>query len=561
MSTLKNEIGQLGQGAPSKQPATENPTDESAGPLIALKDVKKSFGDIDVMRGLTLDVKRGETVVVMGESGSGKSVLIKLMNGLLLPDSGTVELFGKDTLEMRRRELMKIRTRIGTMFQSYALFDSMTVAENVGFPLMEIFDVPRDEARERAMKLLGDLGLGNAVEMLPSELSGGMKKRVSLARALITDPEIVLFDEPTTGLDPIMIEFVDDMLISAQKEFNLTSVIISHDMASAFKLASKMTMLHEGRIVFNGTPEEARTADCAPLRKFADRETSRLERGSSEGEGWTGGDPEEFGLRFEDLPEPPVEPLATIKNVVKNFGANKVLKGASFYVLPNEITTLIGGSGSGKTVLMKHVLGLFEPTSGEISVFGRRNADRSPRELRKMREEIGMLFQGAALFDSMSVLKNVMFPLEEGPAGKGISKSEARDKALETLERLKIADLAEKNPSDVSNGQKKRIGLARAIVTDPKMIIYDEPTTGLDPIMTRYVNDMIVEAQEEFNATALVVSHDMASSFRISSRIALLYHGRIVAFGTPDEVKESTHPHVQEFIFAGSEEDAALESA
>jgi ABC-type transporter Mla maintaining outer membrane lipid asymmetry ATPase subunit MlaF len=543
----------------TEQPSTEE--DEST-PIIRLDDVYKSFGDIHVMKGLSLEVYRGETVVIMGESGSGKSVLIKLMNGLLRPDKGSVQLFGKDTREMRRKELMRIRTQIGTMFQSYALFDSMTVAENVGFPLVEIENVQRSTARERAVDLLEQLGLGEAINMMPAELSGGMKKRVSLARALITDPEIVLFDEPTTGLDPIMIEFVDDMLIDAQKEFNLTSVIISHDMASAFKLASKMAMLHDGQIAFCGTPEEARTVDCKPLRRFVDRETSRLERASGDDDkGWEGGDPETFGIKYEDLEKPEQEPVVTVENLYKSFGDNKVLKGASFFALPHEITTLIGGSGSGKSVLMKHVLGLFEPTGGRVTVFGKDNADRSPKELRKMREEIGMLFQSAALFDSMPVLENVMFPLDQGPAGKGMSKHEAEDKAMDTLERLKIADLAKKNPAEVSNGQKKRIGLARAIVTEPRMIIYDEPTTGLDPIMTRYVNDMIADAQEEFDVTALVVSHDMASTFRISNKVAILYRGRIVAFGTPDEVKESQHPHVQEFIFAGSEENTAKKTA
>jgi ABC-type transporter Mla maintaining outer membrane lipid asymmetry ATPase subunit MlaF len=255
-------------------------------------------------------------------------------------------------------------------------------------------------------------------------------------------------------------------------------------------------------------------------------------------------------MSWDALPEPTQPPVVEVRDLFKDFGGRAVLKGVNFWVEPGVITTLIGGSGSGKTVMMKHILGLFQPSSGSVTVFGSDLARLSEKERLKLRLRFGMLFQGAALFDSMTIAENVAFPLVESPRDEKINQRDARKRAMETLDRLKIADLADRMPSDISGGQRKRAGLARAIVTGPDMMIYDEPTTGLDPVMTAYVNDMIVEAQQEFGTTTLVVSHDMASTFRISNTVALLSHGEIVAFGSPDDIRASTNPTVQRFIFA-----------
>ena len=549
--------------------------------MIELTDVHKSYGDLHLFRGLSLTVYEGETVVVMGESGSGKSQLIALMNGLVLPDKGSVKIFGKDTRDMSRRELMGARERIGTLFQNYALFDSMTVEENVMFPLIELQGMKAPEASRKARELLETLGLGDAGDLFPASLSGGMKKRVSLARAFITNPDVALFDEPTTGLDPVMIEFVDQMLIDAQKAYELTSVIISHDMASAFKLADRMAMLHEGTITFIGTPEEARKTPQEEVQRFVSSATSRLEettndkatrdatakehtldhgtRRADERDAIDYRSPtgvavigDEEGVRWEELPTPDTTPIVTIEDVHKSFGPREVLKGVSFYVMPQQITTIIGGSGSGKSVLMKHILGLFHATSGRVTAFGKSISDIDEKELLQLRQRFGMLFQSGALFDSMSILENTMFPLVEQP-GRKTRRSDAMEQAMDTLKQLKIDDLAHKMPADISSGQRKRAGLARAIVTRPEILIYDEPTTGLDPVMTAYVNDMIVEAQEQFHITALIVSHDMASTFRISHRVCMLYHGRIIAFGTAEDMQRVRHQGVREFIFAGTE--------
>jgi phospholipid/cholesterol/gamma-HCH transport system ATP-binding protein len=516
-------------------------------PILTLENAGKRFGDHAVLQDVSLDIERGTSTVIMGESGSGKSVLIKLMNGLLLPDTGHVRLLGVDTAAATPRELRLLRLKVSTLFQSYALFDSMNVEDNIAFPLVEGPGkaTARPEIRKRVDELLEMLKLTDARRLMPSELSGGMKKRVSLARALISNPEVVLFDEPTTGLDPVMIEFVDDMLIDVRTKYSITSVIISHDMASAFRLGDTLAMLHEGRITFRGTPDEARACEQPEVKRFIHLATSRLEAPDAAASAAPAGS---GGLRWEDLPKPTTETVVEVHDVTKAFGERVVLRGMNFFVPKGEVTTIIGGSGSGKTVMMKHILGLLKPDSGRVEVFGRDLATLNARESVLMRLRFGMLFQGAALFDSMTVLENVAFPLIESPRPEHVSVAKAREMALETLRRLKIDDLAQRTPSEISGGQRKRVGLARAIVASPDLIIYDEPTTGLDPVMTNYVNDMIVEAQQEFGTTALVVSHDMASTFRISQWIVMLYQGEIIAFGPPDAILHHPHPRVQEFI-------------
>lgn len=546
------------------------------GPAILLEGVCKRFGDNVVMDGLSLEVRVRQSVVVMGQSGSGKSLLLKLVNGLVRPDAGRVITFGVDMVNGSRRDIMDVRRRMTMLFQNYALFDSQNILENIVFPLVEASKIDRATAVELAHGLLDTLGLSGTAERFPSSISGGMKKRVSLARALITNPELVLFDEPTTGLDPVMIEFVDDLLINSQREYGLTSLIISHDMASAFRLADKLAMLHGGGISFEGTAAEVRRSQRPEVLAFVEMATSRLAADQAAqakaGEVTAGprveqadetegpaepaavelsADEEPAALAWADLPEPVAELIVEVKDVHKSFGTNHVLKGVNFYVESERITTLIGGSGSGKTVMMKHVLGLMRATAGEVKVFGSELSRLKDSELIECRSQMGMLFQSAALFDSMSIAENLAFPLRERP-GSRLSTAEVNDRVAEVLERLRIQDLARLMPSEVSGGQRKRIGLARAIVTNPRMMIFDEPTTGLDPVMTAYVNDMIVEAQETFNLTALIVSHDMASTFRISHRVAMLYHGKIVAFGDPDDIRKVVHPKVREFIFAGS---------
>ena len=521
---------------------------DPAKPVILLEGVVKRFGDRAVLDGLDLEVHTGLTTVVCGQSGSGKSVLLRLIAGLMLPDEGSVRIFGRDTREVGGGELIALRKRMSMMFQSYALLDSLTVEQNIAFPLLENTSLGHKKVFGLVRELLEELDLGQAGEKMPGELSGGMKKRVSLARAVITNPEVVLFDEPTTGLDPVMIEFVDQLIMQTRKRYGITSLIISHDMTSATRLADRMAMLQGGAILAYGSPEEVMATDHEVIHVFFD--DASAERGLTDDDLA----PERVLPARPESVEDAATPIVELVDVHKTFGEDHVLKGVDLVIAPRTITVLIGGSGSGKSVIMKHVIGLMQPDRGMVKVFGEDISGVGGQDIIAIRQRFGMLFQHAALLDSMSARDNVAFPLIE----RGVKRPEAREKAQSVMEELQIHELADRFPDAISAGQRKRVGLARAIITRPEILIYDEPTTGQDPVMIRYVDDMIVEAQQLYDITSLVVSHDMSSAFRIAHRIALLHEGRILAFGTPAEVAASPDPQVQRFIYAGTERgDAA----
>ena len=236
-----------------------------------------------------------------------------------------------------------------------------------------------------------------------------------------------------------------------------------------------------------------------------------------------------------------------VRDLHKQFGEHVVLDGITLTVERGTTFVVLGGSGSGKTVLMKHVIGLLKPDSGTVLVEGIEIAKLTGWELTEARRMFGMVFQGAALFDSMTVYDNVAFPLKERE--RGISAAELRRRVVD---KLKVVDLDEdvlgKYPAELSGGMRKRVALARAVVHDPKVVLYDEPTTGLDPITTAYVDDMILTAKKRLGVTSMVISHDIASAFKVADRLAVLYDGHIAAQGTPEEVRKSQHPFVQRYL-------------
>lgn len=236
--------------------------------MIKISGLKKYFGPKRVLDGVDLDIEKGKITVILGRSGEGKSVLIKHIIGLLKPDEGRILLEGQEISSMNERDWGEVRKRFGMLFQGAALFDSMTVGENVGFPLKEHTDM----ADEDIMKVVGDklrrVGLVGVEQMMPAELSGGMKKRVGLARAIVMDPEIVLFDEPTTGLDPIMSDSIADLVLDTQRSLQTTYILITHDIPFTYKIADKIAMLHEGRIIEQGTVEEMKKNPNPVVRQF-----------------------------------------------------------------------------------------------------------------------------------------------------------------------------------------------------------------------------------------------------------------------------------------------------
>jgi len=236
--------------------------------MIELVRLKKSFGKQLVLNDLNLKIPAGKITAVIGPSGEGKSVLLKHMIGLMKPDNGKVLVDGEDITWMGRRQLNRIRERFGMLFQGVALFDSMTVFENVAFPLEEKTRLSRDEIRERVHDALEHVGLWNVDDKYPDQLSGGMKKRVGLARALLLKPDIILFDEPTTGLDPIICNAMHRLIKETQERFGFTAVIVTHEVPSIFEICDYVAMLYQGRIQMRGTPEEIRGTEDPVLRQF-----------------------------------------------------------------------------------------------------------------------------------------------------------------------------------------------------------------------------------------------------------------------------------------------------
>ena len=236
--------------------------------VIVIRDLFKSFGKNRVLQGLNLEVKRGEDMVVIGRSGSGKSVLIKCIIGLIKPDMGSIYINGEDIVPFKEKNLNEMRKRFGMLFQFGALFDSMPVWENVGFGLKQHTNLKDDEIREIVSEKLKMVGLDGIDELMPSELSGGMKKRVSLARAIAMEPEILLYDEPTTGLDPIMADAINELIIQLREKLKVTSIAITHDMVSAYKIANRIAMLYQGKIIEVGTPDEIRNSKNDVVQQF-----------------------------------------------------------------------------------------------------------------------------------------------------------------------------------------------------------------------------------------------------------------------------------------------------
>jgi len=229
----------------------------TASPKIQLSDVDKSFGPNHVLRGVDLSVTKGESLVIIGGSGTGKSVMLKCILGLIKPNKGTIKIDGEDAVGLSGRALDTHQSKFGMLFQGSALFDSLPVWRNVAFKLIQAQGVPVREAKDRAMATLASVGLGADVgELRPAELSGGMQKRVALARAIAAKPEIIFFDEPTTGLDPIMADVINELIVKCVREVGATALSITHDMASARKISDRIAMLYEGRLIWQGMTKD-----------------------------------------------------------------------------------------------------------------------------------------------------------------------------------------------------------------------------------------------------------------------------------------------------------------
>lgn len=238
--------------------------------MIEIKHLKKSFNGQPVLRDIQLSISEGEIMVIVGGSGCGKTVLLRSIIGLVRPDAGQIIVQGEDIAHLNRSRLFEVRKKFGMLFQGSALFDSMTVEENIALPLNEHTSLTVSEIKDKVREKLAMVGLHDIEEKKPSELSGGMKKRVGLARALVMDPQYVLFDEPTTGLDPVMSDSINNLVLNTNKQLNITSIVVTHDMNSAFKIGDRIAMIHDGKVIFSDTALKFKHSKNPLVRQFID---------------------------------------------------------------------------------------------------------------------------------------------------------------------------------------------------------------------------------------------------------------------------------------------------
>jgi phospholipid/cholesterol/gamma-HCH transport system ATP-binding protein len=264
-------------GAESPSRRTHSVIATSRTPIVQLKDVHKSFGRQKVLRGITLEFPTGQTTVVLGPSGCGKSVMLKHLVALLRPDRGEVLFEGQRIDDLRESRLGPIRRQFGFLFQMGALFDSMSVRENIAFPLREHTRSTDKEIERRVRQVLQLVGLEDTMSKMPADLSGGQRKRIALARAIVLEPKVILYDEPTTGLDPIRSDVINELILRLQRELRVTSIVVTHDLGSAFKVADFTVMMHEGKILFRGTPDELRASSDPVVQRFLRGEASEEE--------------------------------------------------------------------------------------------------------------------------------------------------------------------------------------------------------------------------------------------------------------------------------------------
>jgi len=258
----------MSDATPPMLPGTGQAEFRKGDVVVRVRDVFKSYDGRPILKGVSLEVRKGETLIIMGGSGHGKSTLLRLMIGAEKPDGGTIELFGKDITKLREEEMYPIKRKFGVLFQSGALYNSMTVGDNIALPLREHTELDENIISIIVKLKLELVGLRDFEGLIPAQLSGGMKKRVGLARAIALDPEVIFYDEPGAGLDPVMLAVIDELITGLGEKLGVASIVVTHEMHSAFRIADRMVLMHGGHILAEGTPEEIKESDDPVLQQF-----------------------------------------------------------------------------------------------------------------------------------------------------------------------------------------------------------------------------------------------------------------------------------------------------
>ncbi len=518
-----------------------------SAPLLSVSDLRVAFatqsGRVQAVDGVSFELAAGEVLAIVGESGSGKSVTAQTVLGLTRSPnaeiSGEARLDGQELLGASERQLREVRgARVAMVFQDpMTSFNPVyTIGRQIGEAIRAHSDgVGRDEARRRAIELLDSVGIpdaGRRVDDHPHQFSGGMRQRAMIAMALSLDPEVLIADEPTTALDVTVQAQILALLERLNRERDLATILITHDLGVVAEVADRVLVMHEGRIVERGSLDQIFYAPRDPYTRKLLGEVMRLDAAPP------------------PRPAPEGEALLEVRDLVKHFRAGrgllsgredeavKAVDGVSLSVRSGETLGLVGESGSGKSTLSRTILQLLKPSAGSVRFEGRELVGLSRRELQPLRRQMQMVFQDpyASLNPRKRVGQIVGEPLRlQGEA----SGAELRDEVRRLLDRVGLEPgHYDRYPHEFSGGQRQRIGIARALALRPKLIVADEPVSALDVSIRAQILELLAELQEDFGLTYVFVAHDIGVVRHVADRIAVMYRGKIVEEGVADAVCE-----------------------
>ncbi|HEX7059594.1 MAG TPA: ABC transporter ATP-binding protein [Solirubrobacterales bacterium] len=531
-----------------------------AEPLLTVKDLRVGFategGQVQAVDGVSFDLNPGEVLAIVGESGSGKSVTAQTTIGLTRSHNsaieGSVRFRGQELLDASEADLQKVRgAEIAMIFQDP--MTSLNPVYRVGDQIVEAIRAHRKrmsdaEARALAMEMLASVDIPEPerrVDSYPHEFSGGMRQRAMIAMALALEPSVLIADEPTTALDVTIQAQILSLLARLNRERDLATILITHDLGVVAEVADRVLVMHEGRIVERGTLDEIFYAPKDPYTRSLLGAVIRL-----------------------DQPPPPRQPadrapLLEVSDLVKHFPVKqgvlidrevdrvRAVDGVSLMVRRGETLGLVGESGSGKSTLCRAILQLLEPSAGSVRFDGREIAGLSRREMRPLRREMQMVFQDP--YASLNPRKRIGQIIGDPLKLQGVaSGAELRERGQELLAKVGLSpEHYDRFPHEFSGGQRQRIGIARALALRPKLIVADEPVSALDVTIQAQIVELLAELQEEFELTYIFVAHDIAVVRHVSDRIAVMHRGKIVEEGPAERVcARPTDPYTKALLAA-----------